>query len=77
MKNKFLYIVLAVVLFAGFYVWGVYNKLVTGDENVGNLWAQVESQYQRRFDLIPNLTASVKGIFNQEKDVFGKLADAR
>ncbi len=77
MNKKILYIVLAVVAFVGFYVWGTYNKLVTGSEAVDNAWAQVETQYQRRFDLIPNLTASVKGIFNQEKEVFGKLADAR
>jgi LemA protein len=77
MSKKTLYIILAVVLFVGFYAWGTYNKLVTGSEAVDNAWAQVETQYQRRFDLIPNLTNSVKGIFNQEKEVFGKLAEAR
>ena len=46
-------------------------------EAVDNQWAQVETQYQRRFDLIPNLVESVKGIFNQEQTVFGKLAEAR
>ncbi len=77
MNKKIFYIILAVVVFAGFYAWGTYNKLVTGSEGVDSAWAQVETQYQRRFDLIPNLTNSVKGIFNQEKEVFGKLADAR
>lgn len=75
--KKTLIIILALVVFVGLYAWGTYNKLVTGSEGVDSLWAQVETQYQRRFDLIPNLTASVKGIFNQEAAVFGKLADAR
>ncbi len=77
MSKKILYIILAVVVFAGFYAWGIYNKLVTSDEQDGSLWAQVETQYQRRFDLIPNLTASVMGIFNQEKAVFDNIAEAR
>ena len=77
MNKKALYIVLAVVVFVGFYAWGTYNKLVTGSEVVDNSWAQVETQYQRRFDLIPNLTNSVKGIFNQEKAIFDNIAEAR
>ncbi len=77
MKNKPLIIILAIVAFVGFYAWSAYNKFVTANENIENLWAQVETQYQRRFDLIPNLTNSVKGIFNQEQKVFGDLADAR
>lgn len=77
MNKKILYIVLAVVVLIGLYSWGVYNKFVTGSEYVDSLWAQVETQYQRRFDLIPNLTNSVKGIFNQEKTVFDNIAEAR
>lgn len=77
MNKKILYIILAVVVFAGLYTWGIYNKLVTANEQADSLWAQVETQYQRRFDLIPNLTASVKGIFNQEKTVFDNIAEAR
>jgi LemA protein len=77
MSKKTLYIILAVVALAGFYTWGIYNRLVTANEQADSLWAQVETQYQRRFDLIPNLTNSVQGIFNQEKAVFGQLAEAR
>jgi len=51
--------------------------MVTWSENVDNAWAQVETQYQRRFDLIPNLVESVKGMMAQEQEVFGKIADAR
>lgn len=77
MNKKILLIILAIVAFAGFYTWGIYNKLVTANEQVGSLWAQVETQYQRRFDLIPNLTAAVKGIFKQEQTVFNNIAEAR
>jgi len=59
--------------------WGVaiYNGFVSANEGVDNQWAQVETQYQRRFDLIPNLVESVKGIMAQEQKVFGDLAEAR
>lgn len=70
-------IILAVVAIVLVYGFTTYNGLVTVNENVDTQWAQVETQYQRRFDLIPNLVESVKGIFNQEKEVFTALADAR
>jgi LemA protein len=54
-----------------------YNGMVTTSEAVDAQWKQVETQYQRRFDLIPGLVESVKAVMSQEKDVFGKLADAR
>lgn len=54
-----------------------YNGFVNRSTEVDNQWAQVQVQLQRRFDLIPNLVESVKGIFEQEKEVFGRLADAR
>jgi len=66
-----------VVAILGLYAWGIYNKMVTANENVDNMWAQVETQYQRRFDLIPNLVSSVKGAMAQEQKVFGDLAEAR
>ena len=56
--------VIAVVIVVGFF--GYYNKFVTAAEDVDGQWAQVETQYQRRFDLIPNLVESVKGIMEQE-----------
>lgn len=66
-------IVVAIVL----YGFGTYNGLVTKREAISGQQAQVESQYQRRFDLIPNLVASVKGVMKQEQAVFLALADAR
>ncbi|MFA5954463.1 MAG: LemA family protein [Patescibacteria group bacterium] len=59
------------------YSFSIYNRMVTSSEAVDGQWAQVETQYQRRFDLIPNLVESVKGIFEQEKSVFGLIAEAR
>ncbi|MFA4872602.1 MAG: LemA family protein [Patescibacteria group bacterium] len=66
--------IIVVIVLAGI---SMYNRLVTASQAIDGQWAQVETQYQRRFDLIPNLVESVKGIFEQEKEVFGKLADAR
>ena len=76
MKKTWIIIgIIAVIVIVGLF--GYYNRLVTGAETVDKQWAQVEAQYQRRFDLIPNLVESVKGIMAQEKDVFGLIADAR
>jgi LemA protein len=59
------------------YGWMSYNGLVSMRENATAQWQQVETQYQRRFDLIPNLVNSVKGVMNQEQEVFTAIADAR
>lgn len=67
-----LIVVLGVVAVVGFY-----NGLVTKTTNIDGQWAQVETQYQRRFDLIPNLVSTVKGLFTQEQTVFGEIAEAR
>ena len=64
-KNKALWITIAIIvvlLFAGYsWVKGTYNTMVTQDEGVKTAWSQVENQYQRRMDLIPNLVNTVKG----------------
>ena len=54
-----------------------YNRFVTQEEAIKTQWAQVENQLQRRSDLIPNLVETVKGVAQQEKDVFGRIADSR
>ena len=56
---------------------GTYNHLVGQRNNVDNALAKVDSAYQRRFDLVPNLVESVKGSQLQEQKVFGDLASAR
>lgn len=76
MKNTLLIIIVLIVVL-GFYGFATYNGLVTSNEAVNNQWAQVETQYQRRFDLIPNLVESVKGIMKQEQAIFTAIADAR
>ena len=70
-------IVLGVIAIVGGFFLTTHNRLVKANEEVDNQWAQVESQYQRRFDLIPNLVESVKGAMAQEEEVFSKIAEAR
>jgi LemA protein len=75
--KKTLFIVLGVVAIIAIYAWSTYNNMIGINESVDNQWAQVETQYQRRVDLIPNLVESVKGAMGQEQKVFGDLAEAR
>ena len=65
------------VLVVGVWALGTYNGLVGRNENVSKAWAQVESQYQRRFDLIPNLVETVKGSSKFEKETLTAVVDAR
>lgn len=75
--KKALFIIVGVLIVFAIYLVGVYNGLITLNESVNNQWAQVESQYQRRFDLIPNLARSAERVMQQEKEVFAALAEAR
>ena len=54
-----------------------YNTFVTQEEAVKTSWSEVENQLQRRNDLIPNLVRTVEGLAQQEKDVFGQIAESR
>src|SRR5260221_275948 len=56
---------------------GTYNGFITQNQSVTTSWAQVETQYQRRFDLIPSLVEATKGVLRQEQTVFKAIADAR
>lgn len=69
-------IALLAVLVVGVVV-GKYNTMVQSEQDVENKQAQVEVVLQRRFDLIPNLVESVKGVLTQEQTVFSDIADAR
>jgi LemA protein len=69
-------IVLVALLFGGWFL-STYNGLVTAQEAVDAGWAQVESQYQRRADLIPNLVETVKGFAAQEEKVFLEVTKYR
>lgn len=57
--------------------WTMYNSMVTTQENVNNTWANVESQYQRRLDLIPNLVSVVKGYATHEQETLTAVTEAR
>ncbi|HVU06756.1 MAG TPA: LemA family protein [Candidatus Paceibacterota bacterium] len=76
MKRSTIIIIVVVVLILG-YIGVSYNGLVTASASADAQWAQVETQYQRRFDLIPNLVNAVKGAMKQEQAVFDAIADAR
>src|SRR3954466_5707050 len=68
----------AAVLIAAVTLSGCsYNRFVSQEEAIKAQWAQVENQLQRRNDLIPNLVETVKGFAQQERDVFGQIADSR
>ena len=60
-------------------LWGVarYNGLVNSQESVEKAWGNVENQYQRRADLIPNLVETVKGYAKHEQETFEKVIEAR
>jgi LemA protein len=68
-----------VIIVVGFVMWGVgiYNELITLEEQTNQAWSQVENQYQRRTDLIPNLVNTVKGVADFEKETFTAVTEAR
>jgi LemA protein len=70
-------VVLLAVLMAYGWVKGTYNGFVLAQEQVGQAWADVESTYQRRADLIPNLVETVKGYASHEKEVLTGVTEAR
>ncbi len=76
-KNLTLIIILAAVLILGGCGCGSYNGLVQQDEVVKNAWNKVQSDYQRRADLIPNLVNTVKGEANFERGTLTDVINAR
>lgn len=56
---------------------GTYNRLIALEGGVAEKWANVETQYQRRIDLIPNLVSTVKGYATHEKDLFTQITELR
>ncbi|TDQ57155.1 LemA protein [Mesocricetibacter intestinalis] len=75
MKKWLIVIIAAVVI--GFSLMSGYNGLVKAEEEIDSVWANVESVYQRRADLIPNLVNTVKGQANFEKDTLTEVVEAR
>lgn len=76
MKKTIIGIVIVIAIIA-IYSVSSYNSMVTLDEQVGTAWSNVENQYQRRTDLIPNLVNTVKGYATHEKETFDAVVEAR
>jgi len=77
MQVKKSWIVLGLVAAAALYSVFMYNRLVSLNEGIPAAWAQVENVLQRRYDLIPNLVATVKGYAKHEKELLTELTKAR
>lgn len=72
-----LWIIIAVVVVIGLFVWATYNGLITLRVRVDEAWSDIKVQLKRRIDLIPNLVETVKGYAKHEKAVFTDVTEAR
>jgi LemA protein len=70
-------VVFGIGLLLVLYYMGTYNGFVSSQENVNSKWSQVQNDYQRRADLIPNLVSTVKGVANFEKETLTAVVEAR
>lgn len=75
--SKSLIVIVVILLIGGMFGCSSYNGLVQKDETVNEAWAKVQSQYQRRADLIPNLVNTVKGAADFEKSTLTAVIEAR
>lgn len=76
-KIKSWMIILAVIVMLVLWFFGTYNKLISLSGSVDNSWANVQTSYQRRFDLIPNLVNTVKGYASHEEKLFTEITELR
>ncbi len=65
------------IILVGFYAYSIYNKCIEKNEAVKNAWSNVETSYQKRMDLIPNIVATVKGYAEHEQETLVKITEAR
>ncbi|MDP8162134.1 LemA family protein [Pasteurella skyensis] len=77
MKKWILIGLVVITVLGGFTLKNSYNGLVTAEEDINSVWGNVESAYQRRADLIPNLVNTVKGQANFEKETLSAVIEAR
>ena len=77
MKKTIWIIVAGLVVIVCGYCWTTYNTLAKLDQGVEAAWADVETQYQRRADLIPNLVSTVKGYAKHEQETLNQVVEAR
>jgi LemA protein len=75
--KKGYWIILGIIVLLAFVGCGQYNGLVKGDEEVKRSWGDVQTQYQRRADLVPSLIATVKKAAANEKDILTNVTNAR
>ena len=75
--NKILIGIVTFIAIIGLWMFGTYNTLIGKSTAIDGQWAQVETQYQRRFDLIPNLVETVKGYKNFEQETLIAVTKAR
>lgn len=76
-RSLFFIIILVVLVLLGLWTASAYNSLVVSRENVDAKWNNVETDYQRRFDLIPNLVSTVRGAANFEQETLTAVTNAR
>ncbi len=69
--------IVGIVVILALMAVSYYNNFVGLNENVDTQWAKVETQYQRRFDLVPSLVNSTKGYLTQEQAIYDKITEAR
>ena len=72
-----MWIIIVLIVAIGFYVMGIYNKLVSMNEKINVNWAQVDVLLKQRSDLIPNLVETIKGAGNYEKETLEAVVSAR
>jgi len=77
MKNLSLFIVIGLILLLGGCGCSGYNNMISLDQNVKKVWGNVQSEYQRRSDLVPNLVNTVKGVADFEKSTLTEVTNAR
>ena len=76
LKKPWVWVVVVLVVF-GIWAMSSYNQFVSLSQSADTQWAQVENQFQRRYDLVPNLVSAVRGSFKQEQEVFAAIDAAR
>lgn len=79
MKKSYIILIVIAVIILSIFFWfkNTYNGMVTMQENVSAQWSNVENQYQRRLDLIPNLVNKVKGYAEHEQNTLNGVVEAR
>ena len=79
MKKSYIVLAIIAIIAIGIFAWfqGSYNQMVTRSETISSQWSNVENQYQRRADLIPNLVNTVKGYAEHEQNTLTQVTDAR